>query len=364
MSQVRYEPVPFADIPGWNTDDVSAALTAFCDTAKALARDSQDDKAGVVVRRLHHLSSEAAKFLRNGPDSAASRRFFEANFVPHRVRHTGTDGLLTGYYEPELSASRVSGGRFKVPLLRRPDDLVNIVGDDMRGVVGTKLTHARRTGHGLQPFPVRSEIEQGALDGQGLEYLYLEDPVEAFFLHVQGSGLVVLPDGSRVRIGYDGKNGHPYTSVGRYVAENGWMSREDVTLDRLKAWLQADPKRGLEAMWQNRSYIFFKELGPAETVRPSGVKDIPLTPGRSLAVDTAHHIIGSPVFVTAPELRHADSDRRPFQRLMVAHDVGSAITGAERGDIFFGSGLTAGEKAGITKHRGNLYVLLPRGETV
>ncbi len=363
MTDVRYEPVEFESVPGWSTDCVARALQVFAETADALCEDCRQPSPSPVVCALKDLANEAGRLVVRGVNAAAGRAFFEDRFVAHKVVHEGSDGLYTGYYEPELLAARQPDDRFCVALLKRPADLVNIVGDDMRGALGHDLTHARDVDGHLRPFATREEIECGALAGQRLEFLYLEDPVDAFFLHVQGSGLVIFPDGKRVRIGYDGKNGHPYTSVGKYVADNGWMAREDVTLDVLKAWLQEDPERGRRAMWQNRSFIFFKELGPAEDVRATGVKDIPLTKGRSLAVDTRYHQIGSPVFVSAPSIMHGDDDGLPFQRLMVAQDVGSAITGPERGDIYFGTGELAGYRAGITQHRGNMFVLVPKGVT-
>lgn len=292
---------------------------------------------------------------------ALARAFFEANFIPHRVVHSGeSPGLFTGYYEPELAGSRTRTNAFPVPLLRRPPDLVTIVDDALRASEGISLTHGRRSADGaVEAYFTREEIECGALDEATLAFAYVADPVDAYFLHIQGSGLIAFEDGARVRITYDGKNGHPYTSVGQYVIGLGEVSNADMTLDALKAWLRVEPERGRRAMWVNRSYIFFKELGDAARSCTLGTRNIPLTPGRSLAVDASRHALGLPIFVDVPGLVHTGMPGG-FRRLMVANDVGSAIQGAERADIFYGSGPDAGRLAGTTKHRGTFRVLLPR----
>ncbi len=291
-----------------------------------------------------------------------ARRFFETYFTPHRVVHELSQGLLTGYYEPVLAGSRLQSGAYQIPVYRRPPDLVNLFDEAMRGTTGAALTHARMTPTGPEPYATRAEIERGALSGRSLEILYLADPVEAFFMHVQGSGLVELTDGTSVRLTYDGKNGHPYTSIGRRLVESGAFTAEEVTMDVLGQWLRADPDRGRRLMWENASYVFFRELGEAEGQSALGVMGVPLTPGRSLAVDAGVHALGTPIYVVAPELTHT-AEGGPFQRLMIAQDVGSAIRGPERGDVYFGSGSDAGRRAGITRHAGNFFVLLPRATT-
>ena len=212
-------------------------------------------------------------------------------------------------------------------------------------------------------------IDQGSLNGQGLELLWLEDAVDCFFLHIQGSGLIRLPDGTALRITYDGKNGHPYTSVGRYLIDQGHFTFDQMSLDAMKVWLGADAARGRQAMWQNKSFVFFRVLDGDEAKSAMGVMHIPLSEGRSLAVDTSFHAIGTPVYVCAPTLTHAagaaglthaaGAAGAGFKRLMIAQDVGSAIRGPERGDLYFGSGDQAGALAGVTKHPGTYFVLLP-----
>ena len=208
------------------------------------------------------------------------------------------------------------------------------------------------------PYYTRAEIDGGALAGRGLELLYLDDPVELFYMQVQGSGRVRLPDGSAIRLTYAGKNGHPYTSIGKLLVERGEIAKGDMNMEAVKAWLHADPARGRALMEENRSYVFFRELGRRGQRGPLGAEGVPLTPGRSLAVDAAYHKLGLPVFVAAPDL--ADEAGRPFQRLMIAQDVGSAIRGPERGDIFFGTGEAAGAIAGGAAHPARFFILLPK----
>ncbi len=264
-------------------------------------------------------------------------------------------GLLTGYYEPVLEGSRTPQGKFQTPVYKRPPDLVNVVDEADRASKPDGLTHVRQTSAGQSAYPTRAEIEQGALAGKGLELLYLEDPVEVFFMHIQGSGRIHLTDGTTVRINYDGKNGHPYTSIGRYLIDNNLLAANKVSMAALGKWLREDKARGQQVMWQNRSFIFFRELAN-EAEGPMGAMSVALTPGRSLAVDTGYHTLGTPLYVSAPTLGHATKEGG-FNRLMVAQDVGSAIKGPERGDIYFGSGDKAGKLAGVTKHEGNFFVL-------
>jgi len=362
-----YSAVGFDALRGWSCDDHAAALRAFAGTLEALQAHSDDMVSGkdqIQLDLIVHCAAAAGLCKQGGMSAGSARRFFEQRFQPHRVIHEHSDGLLTGYYGPVLRGSRQASPQFLVPLLRRPPDLITLVDDALRGADGDRLTHARRCDDELVAYASRSEIEQGALDAFDLPLVYLEDPVEAFFLHVQGSGLIELDDGRTIRVGYDGKNGHPYTSVGQYVIGQGEISSSEMTLDRLKAWLRADPERAKYALWQNASYIFFRELGLESATQPLGVWDIPLTPLRSLAVDNGCHALGLPIFVDAPELIVEGDEERGsgFAQLMVAQDVGSAIRGAERGDIYFGEGDVAGLKAGQTKHRGNFFALLPKSK--
>lgn len=344
----RYRRVSFQDLPGWADDDHLAAFRAFGGSAVGLFAGD-----GGMRKPLTGLAHEAYSSQGAVRTRGAARAFFEENFVPHRVVHDDGPGLLTGYYEPVIDGSLTPVGAFTVPLYKRPADLENVVGEAERSAAAGGFSHMRRTADGLEPYATREEIESGALAGQGLEVIYLSDPVAAFFLHVQGSGAIRLPDGTIRRVTYDGKNGHPYTSVGRTLIEDGSFARADVTLQSMTEWLNADLERARRVLWRNKSFVFFRFL---DADAPIGVLGTPLVALRSLAVDPAFHALGSPVYVSAPAILY---DGTAFNRLMVAHDVGSAIKGPERGDIFFGTGEDGLKWAGVTKHPGTFFVLLP-----
>jgi membrane-bound lytic murein transglycosylase A len=349
-------------------DDHAAAYRAFvrsCDRVLAAVRGAAF--TGKTPPSPALLGAcDAALRLGIELDGMASRGFFEQYFVPHLLEHGLAAGMVTGYYEPVVEGSRTRTRGFNAPLLRRPADLVNLVDEADRASVGSGLTHVRRTAGGVEPFPTREQIDKGALAGKGLELVWLADRVEVFMMQVQGSGLVRFADGTSLRVTYDGKNGHPYTSIGRHLIETGVIGAERMSLAALSAWLRADPARGRRVMWRNASYVFFRELTGAAAEAPLGAWQIPLSEGRSLAVDPAYHVLGAPVFVSAPTLTHARRGGQArgtppagFHRLMVAQDVGSAIKGPERGDIYFGSGEGAGRLAGVTKHPARLIALLP-----
>jgi membrane-bound lytic murein transglycosylase A len=364
-TDISYQPTTFAEIPGWQEDDHAAAFKTFrksCDRVLAAARDRATvEKVPAPAPPPPALvaACEAAGRQTGPVTKAIAKVFFEQHFTPNAVVHAGPKGLLTGYYEPVLTGSRTPQGEFQTPIYKRPPDLVNLVDETQRAAAGMAFSHARKTGTGVEPYATRAAIEQGALNDKNLELMYLTDPVEVFFLQIQGSGRVRLTDGSVVRVHYDGKNGHPYSSIGRYLMEKGLLAADKVSMGALKQWLKADPERGKKVMWQNASYVFFRELKGAEQAKgPLGAMQAPLTPGRSLAVDPGHHALGLPIYVSAADMKHVNK-AGVFNRLMVAQDVGSAIKGPERGDIYFGSGDAAGRLAGVTKHAGKFIVLLP-----
>lgn len=361
----NYAPVAYEALPGWERDDHLAALKAFarsCERVLAAVRAGNRSGGTPPSPGLLSACEDARALLAGKSTKVAARAFFEEHFIPHRVQHDGPNGLLTGYYEPVVEGARQRNETFTTPLMKRPKDLINLVAESERGAKAENLTHARKTTVGWEAYPTRQEIEQGALAGHNLELIYLKDPIDVFFMQIQGSGRIALPDGTHIRVTYDGKNGHPYTSIGRYLIDKGWFPADRMSLQALKAWLRKNPDKMREVLWQNRSYVFFRELDTNEAEGPLGVLSIPLTPLRSLAVDTRFHAIGTPVYLSAPDITHVTADKRPFQRLMVAQDVGSAIRGPERGDIYCGSGDKASRCAGITKHHGNFFVLLPRTE--
>jgi membrane-bound lytic murein transglycosylase A len=367
---VSFEPIAFSDLAGWTDDDHLAAWKAFVASCRPVLSASGHAATPVSAdaQALAAICDRAVEIAKskNIRTRSEARQFFESNFRPHRITGGDAGGLLTGYYEPLIKGSRTPTPVYRVPVYRRPPDLVNVVAESERGAKSGSFTHQRKTDKGLEPYLTRAEIEEGGLAGKGLELVYLKDEVDVFFMQVQGSGRIELPSGEKVRVTYDGKNGYPYTSIGKALIEDGAISAEKMSLKSLKTWLKADKERAKPVMWKNKSYVFFKELAGEDAKAPMGVMGIPLQAGRSLAVDTSYYAIGMPIYVDAPQITHATTSG-VFRRLMVAHDVGSAIKGSERGDIYFGSGDDAGRLAGVTKQPGHLYALLPindRGVTV
>ncbi|HEX3871621.1 MAG TPA: MltA domain-containing protein, partial [Pirellulales bacterium] len=262
-SAVSFQPISFGDLPGWSDDDHLAAWKAFlasCKPAlKAGAREAKSGNAG-SPQALLDVCSRAVAIAKSktAQTRQGARHFFETYFQPHRVVGGDPQGLLTGYYEPLIKGSRTSDATFKVPVYRRPPDLVNMVDESERGAKSGSFTHQRKTEHGLEPYLTRANIEQGGLSGQGLEIMYLKDPVDVFFMQVQGSGRIELPNGEKVRLTYDGKNGYAYTSIGKALIDDGVMTAEEMSLRSLKQWLKADKERARPVMWKNQSYVFFK----------------------------------------------------------------------------------------------------------
>lgn len=348
---IAAEPVAFASLPGWAADDHEAAFKVFL---RSCARDDRREMSGFRKRLRDELRKHCrAARSRKGP----ARRFFEDNFRPVRL----AGGFFTGYFEPELAASRSRKPPFVHPLYRRPGDLVEVMDFGAPEGWDETLTFGRIEDGKLVPYHDRAEIDAGALSGRGLEIAWLDSPVDLLFTHVQGSARLKLADGSVLRVAYDGKSGHPYTPVGRVLVENGEMTAEELDADSLRRWLETHPKLAPSIIRRNRSYIFFREVvGLPADAGPIGAADVPLTAGRSLAVDKTLHVYGSPVWLDGRFPGETAGDEAPFRRLMVAQDTGSAIVGAARGDIFFGSGPQAGRRAGRMKHAGHFYLLVPR----
>jgi membrane-bound lytic murein transglycosylase A len=342
----------FSDLPGWPDDDHAAALTVFRRSAARLIAAPPSDAWTPAAR--------AALALPEAVDADTARRCFETWFVPTPVDPTpAAPPFLTGYYEPEPDGARVASERFRVPLHARPADLIDVTAANRPSGLPAELTAARLSDGGPTPYHTRAEIEDGALDGRGLELAYVADPVDAFLIHVQGSCRLRLADSAVLRLGYAGKAGHPYTSIGRLLVERGVIRREAMTGAVLVAWLRDHPAEGRALMRENRSYIFFRELtGLDPALGPVGAAGGQLTAGRSLAVDHAVHAYGTPVWLDAELPLGPGGGMTPFRRLMLAEDTGSAIVGPARGDIFIGSGRAAGDIAGRIRHEARRFVTL------
>ena len=292
--------------------------------------------------------------------SAAARAFFERHFVPLHIKPDhGGRGYVTGFYEPQVEASPVRTGHFTVPLLARPADLVAIDDDNRPPGMDPYLAFGRATPQGLVEYHDRGAIERGALAGQRLEIAWLADKVDAFFIHVQGAARLAMTDGRNIRLTYAAKSGQRFTGAGKVLADLGEIPLAEVTMQSIRDWLRRNPRRVDEILWRNRSYIFFREAAVGDpALGPIAAAKVPLTPGRSLAVDRLLHTFGTPFYIDAPKLLAFDG--RPFRRLMIAQDTGSAIVGSARGDLFAGSGNAAGEIAGVVRHEADFHALAPR----
>ncbi len=344
------QPATFAALPGWEGDDLREAWPAFVNSCDVLIKKADWKEPCTIAREV------------DASDAKAVRSFFEAFFVPHHVVNPdGSDnGLVTGYYEPLLHGARKRSGAFQTPLYRAPDDLLTI---DLTGIYpdlkGMRL-RGRVVGKKVVPYLSRAELEQsGALVGK--ELVWVDDPIEAFFLQVQGSGRVQLADEKEtVRVAYADQNGYPYRSIGRYLVDKGELTLDQASAQSIKTWYIAHPARQQELLNANPSYVFFKEEKVTDPKKgPKGALGVPLTPERSIAVDAQFIPLGAPVFIATTQ---PGSDAA-LRRLMLAQDTGGAIRNAVRADYFWGFGAAAGEKAGKMKQRGMMWVLLPKVRT-
>jgi membrane-bound lytic murein transglycosylase A len=361
-----FHPVAFADLPGWADDDHLAAYEAFRRCAlHAPVKPYRTGSLGVSFGSFAAAYEDSRETSPAGHEEA--RAFFERHFVPARIICDDQPGLVTGFYEPLARASPVRTARFAVPLLARPHDLVDI--DDANRPPGMDpyLAFARQTPAGLVEYFDRKAIEQGALAGYGadggggLEIAWLESRVDAFFIHVQGAARLAMTDGATRRVTYAAKSGQRFTGIGRVLADLGEIPLEQVTMQSIRAWLARNPARLDEILWRNRSYIFFREAAVDDpSLGPVAAAKVPLTPGRSIAVDRLLHTFGTPFYVDAPSLTAFGG--REFRRLMIAQDTGSAIVGPARGDLFAGSGDAAGEIAGVVRNAADFYALLPKAQ--
>jgi membrane-bound lytic murein transglycosylase A len=328
------QPAVFSGLPGWTAGTHADALPALgksCDRLKSMpdrrALGAGELTATVAERRALCAAAAVAAV---SADHGAARRYFETWFKPYLATDNGnSDGLFTGYYEAELRGAWTRNGRYRVPVYRPPDGR-------------------------FVPYPTRSEIDAGALAGKGLVLLWVDDAVDAFFLHVQGSGRVVMEGGQVVRLGFAGRNGHSYVAIGRELIERGAIPRERMSMQAIRAWLKANPGQASEVMALNPSFIFFRVI---DGEGPIGAEGVPLTPGRSLAVDPTFVPLGLPIWLDTTDPLNPE---QPLRRVVVTQDTGSAIKGPVRGDLFWGFGEIAAAKAGAMKQQGRYFILLPR----
>jgi len=338
LQEARWE-----DVKGWGADNLAEAHGALLESCGALAKQPAWREACEAARALP-------------AENAALRAFFETRFRPWRVVNPdeSTEGLVTGYYEPLLRGSRERSKSFSHAIYGVPDDLLVVDLGELYPELKNFRLRGRLDGRRVVPYWPRAELtpQSAALAGKAL--LWVADPIELFFLQVQGSGRVELPDGRRVRVGYADQNGHPYQSIGRWLVEQGELKLEDASMQGIQAWARANPKRLNELLNVNPSFVFFREL-PDNGGGPPGALGVPLTPGRSIAVDPRTVPLGAPVFLATTQ----PASGQPMQRLVLAQDTGGAIKGAVRADFFWGFGAEAGAQAGRMRQKGEMWVLLP-----
>jgi membrane-bound lytic murein transglycosylase A len=358
----QYEPLDWADLDGWTSDDHAAAFAAFLESCRTSQnRRRQPRELAAIPAALKDICEEARQAI--PLDEEGARKFFEDHFRPIRISKLGdSDGFLTGYYEPIIAGSRVPTGQFTAPLYRRPPNLVPAgrrkLGDAFpsKGVFVGRRVGRRK----IVPYYDRGRIEDGALDGWHLEICYLHDQVDVLFAQIQGSARIRLEDGTILRVNYDSHNGWPYTPVGRVLLDQKLMNKDQISMQSIRDWMEANPEQAKEVRRQNKSYVFFRITDLATEDEAVGGQGVRLMPGRSIAIDRALHAYGTPFFIQA-ELPIANQKTgTKFDRLMIAQDTGSAIVGPARADIYFGAGDEAARIAGRIKNPGTFVMLLPR----
>lgn len=351
-------PVAFTDLPGWTTDRLSGALPALARSCGRLMSQPVERPVGPggLAGKVADWQTACTRLSAVPPDDdTAARSFLETHFTPYAAGNNGDrKGLFTGYYEVELEGSRSPDPAYPVPLYKRPGDLVMVDLGDFADRWKGERTAGRVVDGRLKPFEDRAAIEAGALRGKGLELVWLKDPIATFFLHIQGSGRVRMADGTEMRVGYAGQNGHKYVAIGKELIDRGELKREEVSLQTIRTWLRAHPGEAPAVMNLNPSFVFFQTL---KGDGPNGAQGVALTPGRSLAVDSKFVPYGVPVWLDAED---PVDPAQPLRRLLVAQDTGGAIRGPVRGDVFWGHGAEAEHKAGVMKSRGEYFLLLPR----
>src|ERR1700729_3304874 len=361
ISGSQYAPVAWADIPGWNDDDHLAAYRAFrtsCKSISAQPTPSPDPKALGSSLRDPCRAAKAADIS----DAGKARAFFEQNFLPLRISRLGEgEGFVTGYYEPIVDGSRTRTDVYTVPVYRRPSNLFvrgkkqSDHGLPNKGEVFRKIGRRK-----LVPYYDRGEIEDGAIAGRGLEICWLKSQTDLLFSQIQGSARVRLEDGSTIRINYDAHNGYPYTAVGRILIDRGIIPKEQMSMQKIRDWMDQNPDGANELRRQNRAYVFFRVVSLSDVDEAVGAQGVPLTPGRSIAVDKALHVYGTPFFIEGELPIESEQSKTPFRRLMVAQDTGSAIIGPARADIYYGAGADAGRVSGRLRNNMRFVILVPK----
>lgn len=351
--------VQFSQLPNWTSDNFTNFSTAYQKSCEKILNKQSQDYIGNDQQfgKVQEWQIACRKFSKiNTSDPLSIRAFFEENFIPYEVKAgPNPEGLFTGYYEASLKGSRIRQGVYQTPLRARPDDLVMVQLGEFRDELKGQRIAGRVIDGKLKPYETHAEINAGKLpDNLDKPIVWVDSAVDAFFLQIQGSGIVQMDDGSTMRIGYAGQNGHPYYAVGRELIARGELTKENVSMQSIRAWMASNPENAQELMETNKSYVFFRELGREG---PIGGSNVSLTPMRSLAID--HSIIpyGIPVWLSAD---HPQQGQQKINQLMMAQDTGGAIRGAVRGDVFWGYGEQAEKMAGAMKSNGRYWFLIPK----
>jgi len=348
LTKSIHKRVQWSALTGWTDDDLLPAWQAFLKSCTVLSKQP-----------VWKENCKAATSLQK-PNNTTLRNFFESYFTPYQIINTDNseEGLVTGYYEPLLKGSRKPSSRYRYPIYATPGELLTIdLGAAYPELKDLRL-RGRLDGRKIVPYYSRAEIMTNPKILNGYEILWVEDEVELFFLHIQGSGRVVFDNGQMIKIGFSDQNGHPYNSIGKLLVQRGELPLEKASMQGIKQWGQQNPSKLPALLQQNARYVFFREL-PADLSGPIGALGVPLTAGRSIAIDPLSIPQGAPVFLATTW----PNTNKPLNRLMVAQDVGSAIKGGIRADFFWGFGHEAGNQAGRMKQSGKMWVLMPRSYT-
>lgn len=356
----QYAPLKWSEVAGWAEDDPLPAFKTFRASCKPIAAQKgplAESKAIGTSLRDPCIAARADDIS----DNAKAREFFERSFTPLLISRIGEDaGFVTGYYEPIVDGSRVQTDMYNVPVYRRPSNLFVRGYSQANSSMPNKGQVFRKIGRRkLVPYYDRAEIEDGAIAGRGLEVVWLKSQTDLLFIQIQGSARIKLEDGSVVRINYDAHNGFPYMPVGRILIERNIIPKDQMSMQKIREYMEQSPDAAKELRRQNRSYVFFREVKLAADDEAVGAQGVPLTAGRSIAVDKSLHVYGTPFFIEGNLPIESDTSNTPFRRLMIAQDTGSAIIGPARADIYFGAGADAGRVAGRLKNPARFVMLLP-----
>ena len=357
----QYAPITWAEIPGWADDDHLAAFKTFrasCTAIVAQTKPPTEAKAlGTSLREPCRVAQASGIST-----AVAAKAFFEEHFLPLRIAKLGdSEGFVTGYYEPIVDGSRTKTDVYTVPVYRRPSNLFVRGFNQSSTNLPNKGQVFRKIGRRkLVPYYDRGEIEDGAIAGRGLEICWLKNQTDLLFIQIQGSARIRLEDGSTIRINYDAHNGFPYTPVGRVLIDRNSIPKDQMSMQRIRQWMEENPDGAKEVRRQNRSYVFFREVQLAEKDEAVGAQGVHLTAGRSIAVDKSLHVYGTPFFIEGNLPLESEQSKTPFRRLMVAQDTGSAIVGPARADIYFGAGDEAGRISGRLRNGAQFVMLIPK----